>query len=319
MSQKQTIPVVDLRDYLSDSKTAKQNFVDTVGGALVDVGFFAIENHGVDAGLIDKAYGLARKFFDLPEKVKRSYEKPEYNGQRGYASFGREHAKDNPNPDLKEFWQIGQEDDGQGLAAQNKYHGNIWPSELPEFKPVFWNLFQSIEACAFVLLKACAVYLGEQENTFSDMAKGGNSILRVIHYPPVPQDAHPKSVRSAAHEDINLITLLCESTDEGLQLLQRDGVWRPIHALQGQIVADAGDMLQNITNGFYRSTTHRVVNPNNDRSRRFSMPCFVHPRSEVDLSPLPSAVRKSGGVEKFPHITAGESLEQRLREIGLKY
>lgn len=315
---KQTIPVVDLRDFYSDSPSAKQTFVDTVGGALTDVGFFAIENHGVDAGIIDKAYGLARKLFDLPEAEKRKYEKPESNGQRGYASFGREHAKDNPHPDLKEFWQIGQEA-SEGKAIQNAYHGNIWPVEFPEFKNVFVNLFQSTERTAMALLQACALYIGEPENFFKDMATQGNSILRVIHYPPVPKDAHPKSVRSAAHEDINLITLLCESTDAGLELLRRDGTWMPIHALSGQIVADAGDMLQNVTNGLYKSTTHRVVNPDNDRSRRFSMPCFIHPRSEVDLSPLASCVAQTGGVEKFPHITAGEYLDQRLREIGLKY
>ncbi len=314
MAQKQTIPVVDLRDFHSDSQPARQNFVDTVGSALMDVGFFAVENHGVDTALVDKAYGLARKFFDQDTPAKKKYEKPEYNGQRGYSSFGREHAKDNPHPDLKEFWQIGQEGD-----TKNTYHGNIWPSEFPEFKPVFWTLFQSLENCAMALLQACAAYIGEPIDLFKNMATQGNSILRVIHYPPVPEDAHPKSVRSAAHEDINLITLLCESTDEGLELLQRDGVWRPIHALQGQIVADAGDMLQNVTNGVYRSTTHRVVNPGNSRSRRFSMPCFVHPRSEVDLSPLASCVAKSGGKQKYPNITAGQYLEQRLREIGLAY
>jgi len=318
MTQKQTIPVVDLRDFSSDSQSAKQNFIDTVGSALTDVGFFAIENHGVDAGVIDKAYGLARQFFDLSEAQKRNYEKPESHGQRGYASFGREHAKGNPNPDLKEFWQIGQEA-AEGKAVQNTYHGNVWPTEFPEFKNIFLNLFHSTERCAMTILQACALYIGESENLFKDMATQGNSILRVIHYPPVPKDANPNSVRSAAHEDINLITLLCESTDAGLELLQRDGVWRPIHALSGQIVADAGDMLQNVTNGLFRSTTHRVVNPNNDRSRRFSMPCFVHPRSDVDLSPLASCVAQTGRVEKFPHITAGEYLDQRLREIGLKY
>ena len=148
------------------------------------------------------------------------------------------------------------------------------------------------------------------------MAKDGNTILRVINYPEVPADKNPASIRAAAHEDINFITLLCEATAGGLELLQRDGTWLPIHALQGQIIVDTGDMLQNLSNGILKSTTHRVVNPDNSRERRFSMPYFVHPRSEVDLSPLPRCVEKVGA-KKYPNITSGEYLNQRLKEIGL--
>lgn len=312
----QTIPVVDLNDFLKGSGSTKDDFVQTVGKGLTDLGFFAVENHGVDHKLIEQAYGLAKHFFEQETSLKTKYEDPTIKGQRGYVSFGKEHAKGANAPDLKEFWHVGQSLP-QDHALRSVYPDNVWPSELPEFKPVFQQLYKQLETCAMTLLKACALYLNENETLFSDMATDGNSILRVIHYPPIAEDANPASIRAAAHEDINLITLLCESTDEGLELLQKDGNWRPIHALNGQIVVDTGDMIQNVTNGILKSTTHRVVNPNNDRSQRFSMPFFVHARSEVDLSPLPSCVEKSGGKKLYEDMTAGEYLHQRLKEIGL--
>lgn len=312
----QTIPVVDLNDFCRGSSFQKNQFIQTMGKGLEGIGFFAVENHGVDAGLIDKAYSLARCFFDLPDVAKKRYELAGLKGQRGFTSFGREHAKDHAAPDLKEFWHVGRELP-PGHRLKGLYPDNIWPDETGEFKPVMLRLYEQLDTCAAKLLEACALYLDLPQKTFSAMAKDGNTILRVIHYPPVPKDAHPASIRAAAHEDINLITLLCESTDEGLELRQRDGRWRPIHALQGQIVVDAGDMLQNVTNGIIKSTTHRVINPKNDRSRRFSMPFFVHARSEVDLSPLPTCVARCGGKRRFPDITAGAYLKKRLKEIGL--
>ena len=302
----QTIPVVDLQDFLSDSPPRQQSFVSTMGSALEDIGFFAVINHGVDSTLIQSAYQVAQTFFELPEAVKRRYEDPKLNGQRGFTRFGREHAKDHPVPDLKEFWHVG----------ESKLP-NLYPAEVPQFAPTLNELHTQLAACAAKLLEACALYLGEPRNLLREMTIGGDTILRVIHYPPVEIDAHPASLRSAPHEDINLITLLCEATADGLELRQRDGLWRPIHALEGQIIVDSGDMLQQLTNGLLKSTTHRVVNPDSDRDRRFSMPYFVHPKAEADLTPLPSCIAKTGGCATFPPITAGAYLQQRLQEIGL--
>lgn len=317
MDRKQTIPVVDLKDFINGGSVVRQKFIETLGRGLEELGFFALENHGVDSALIDRAYSLTRRFFELDSAIKKKYEIRELNGQRGFTSFGTEHAKYSTAPDLKEFWHVGREH-FQNRELAHEYPKNIWPTEVPEYKDVMLKLYEQLDFCALNLLKACALYLGEPENLFSDMALDGNTILRIIHYPPVPKNSHPASVRAAAHEDINLITLLCESTDEGLELLQKDGKWRPIHALNGQIVVDSGDMLQNLTNGVLKSTTHRVVNPGNDHSRRFSMPFFVHPRSEVSLNPLPRMIQKMSGEKKFPDITAGAYLRQRLEEIGLK-
>ncbi len=303
----QTIPIADLRSFLSNDPTQQQEFVLTIGKALEEIGFFALINHGVDRALIRRAYQLAEKFFELPDAAKLHYEDPNLNGQRGFTRFGREHAKDHPVPDLKEFWHVGRE----------SHLANLDPIEVPEFRSTMNQLYAQLEQCAVKLLEACALYLGESRSLLSETTIDADTILRIIHYPPIPEDVNPASLRSAPHEDINLITLLCEATDSGLELLQRDGTWRAIPNLDGQIIVDSGDMLQQLTNGLLKSTTHRVVNSGN-RSRRFSMPFFVHPVGKTNLTPLQTCVERTGGAVAFPKITAGQYLQQRLAEIGLK-
>ena len=311
-----TIPVAHLRDFTHGTEAERAAFVRTVGDALTDIGFFALADHGVQPQVIRAAYAQAQALFDLPDAEKLAYEHAHLHGQRGYVSFGREHAKGSTAPDLKEFWHVGRaiEDDPRNAALP--WH-NVWPTQLAGFQPAMRQLYAQLDACSQALLHACALYIGEPEGRFAQAAEAGDTILRVIHYPPLPADRDPASVRAGAHEDINLITLLCEATAGGLELLQRDGTWRAIHTLDGHIVVDAGDMLQQWTNGLYKSTTHRVVNPDNSRERRFSMPFFVHPRPEVDLTPLASCVARTGGEVAFPQLTAGQFLRQRLAEIGL--
>jgi len=308
----QSIPILDL----SVLESRPKEFAAQIGSALHDLGFFALVNHGVDQSLIDGTYRVVEQFFLMPEERKRAYEDLQLKGQRGFTRFGREHAKNHPTPDLKEFWHVGRELPPDHPLA-GVYPANLWPVEFAEFKPLLSVLYQRLDACAAKLLEAVGLYVGEPRNRISEMARDGNTILRVIHYPPVPPDAPAAAMRAAAHEDINLITLLCEATAGGLELLTREGTWLPIEAMPGQIIVDSGDMLQNLTNGLLRSTTHRVTNAGNSRERRFSMPFFVHPRSEVDLTPLPRCVERTGGEQRYPAISAGEYLFQRLREIGL--
>ena len=248
--------------------------------------------------------------------MKLCYEDPKILGQRGYTAFGREHAKDQPVPDLKEFWHVGR-DLPAGHPLEHAYAANLWPSQIPRFREIMSALYHQLEVCGDHLLEACALHLGEERALFTAMARAGDSVLRVLHYPPIPADAHPASIRAAAHEDINLMTLLLESTAPGLELLQRDGAWRPVHALAGQIIVDTGDMMQRLSNGYFKSTTHRVVNPESSRERRFSMPFFIHPRHAVVLDPRASAIARTGGRAAFTPIAAGAYQEQRLREIGL--
>ena len=338
----QTLPVLNLRDFIegqADSPSKKgsnkkaeersQAFVEAFGSALSDLGFFALINHGVEQRIIDAAYGAAEAFFALPEAVKLKYEIAELKGQRGFTQFGKEHAKDSPAPDLKEFWHLGR---SHPTAHPTRYPDNIWPREVPQFQPVMATLFQQLETCAHYLMQACAQYLQQPQNFFTEQIAEGQTILRVIHYPPISENATPESLRAAPHEDINLITLLCEATTPGLELLKPDGEWLPIHTDPGVIIVDTGDMLQSLSNGLLRSTTHRVVNQSVNQSvnltlnqkidqarsgRRFSMPFFVHPRPDFDLTPLSSCVDRTSGSPQFPAQTAAQYLDQRLKEIGL--
>ena len=298
----------------NEGGAARQRFVKTVGESLADIGFFAVRNHGVSDELMTRAYDVAKQFFHLPSATKQAYHHPEKKGQRGFTGMGKEHARDAEAADLKEFWQV-----GRPGVPHPSYGDNLAPSEVPAFAPTFDELYRSLDSLGHILLRACATYIEEPEDTFSAMADRSDTIVRVLYYPPVGRvgGVPPGAVRSAAHEDINLITLLSGATAEGLELLRRDGSWMPVHTGFDTIVVDSGDMLQNVTNGLYKSTTHRVVNPGDATSERFSIPCFVHARLDVDLTPLPSCVARTGGTPTYPSVTAGAYLEQRLREIGL--
>ena len=315
---RQSIPVLNLQDYLSDDENRKNRFVHELGEALVDIGFFSLTGHGIDLNHIDKAYSVAEEFFALSPDTKAKYENKDGPKQRGHIPFGIEAAKGNPTPDLKEFWQT-----GRTLSTDNPHYEtipeNIWPDDdLPDFQSTIDGLYNEMDNVGVLLLEACALYLGKDKNWFVNMAQDGNTILRVIHYPPIAEDADPNAVRAAQHEDINFITLLVGATADGLEVMDHDGSWIAVEGRHDHIIVDTGDMIQNITNGFYKSITHRVVNPEDAKGDRYSMPLFVHPRPDVDLSPRPEFFDRTGGTAKYPNITAGEYLEQRLREIGLQ-
>lgn len=288
-----------------------------MGDALKDIGFFALSGHGISDENIDASYETIEQFFNLDQTTKNSYENTEIARQRGYTPYGIEHAKDNPEPDLKEFWQT-----GRTLAdnhpLKNEFPDNFWPQACaPKFELHIDGLYNAMEQMSIELLKAASLYLGKDENWLPDMATDGNTILRVIHYPKLAPDTPDGAVRSAQHEDINLITLLVGATADGLQVMDHDDTWIEVEGNHDHIIVDSGDMLQNLTNGLFKSTTHRVINPPNATSDRYSMPMFVHPRGDVDLTPLPEFVAQTGGKALYPEISADEYLFQRLAEIGL--
>jgi len=311
-----TIPTVDYTLAHSSNEDERNDFARQVGEALQDIGFFALINHGIDTELIANAYSQCDQFFDLDEMDKRNYLLPEIAHQRGYTAFGVEHAKDNPAPDLKEFWQTGRSYPTNG--PEPTFPQNVWPtSHVPEFRDIVEQLYNGMEELSKQLLTACSLYLGKPRDWLSNMAEQGNTIMRMIHYPPLDASMPEGAVRSAAHEDINFITLLVTATADGLEVMDHDGSWIKVEGDEKAIIVDSGDMMQNLTNGLFRSVTHRVVNPKDSNSRRYSMPMFVHPRNEVDLTPHPDFVARTGGKPKYQSIKAGDYLQQRLREIGL--
>lgn len=300
------IPVVDLRAlHTPDHAT----LVRTLGQGLERFGFVAVTGHGIPADLLARAYDVAGRLFALPEDVKRRYETPEDGRQRGYTSFGVEHAKDTVVPDLKEFWHV-----GRTLPADHPLHvrgdvpRNRHPAELPAFAEVFDRLFVEMEGFANRLLEAVAEHLGQPAPWFREMVTDGNSVLRLIHYPDLGEGVPAGAVRAAAHEDINLLTVLPVSTRPGLELLTRDGTWMPVHTPPDVMVCDTGDMMARLTGGRLPATTHRVVNPGGRDGGRLSMPFFLHPHPDWILEPLAGDA---------PPVRTRDYLHERLRAIGV--
>lgn len=317
------VPSLDLADFISGDSVKKQAFVQKLGEAYNNIGFVAIKNHGLSDELTEKLYKAVMAFFKQPDEVKAKYEIEGLAGQRGYTGKNKEHAKGRNVGDLKEFYHVGQD-----VAAipdndpvKQEYPENIFPSEVPEFKTHTQEAYRILENTGKIMLRAIALYLGLDEYYFDDKVAYGNSILRALHYFPIedPDSVPPDAVRAAAHGDINLITLLMGASAEGLQVLRRDGKWIPITALPDQIVVNVGDMLDRLTNNKLKSTIHRVVNPPREKmnTSRYSIPFFMHPRSEMDLTCLASCIDEDHP-KLYSDMTAGEFLNERLIELGLK-
>ena len=316
----ETIPSLDLNDFRTPDAAQQAAFVQALGDAFTRIGFVAIKNHGLSDELTQRLYGSVQEFFALPAEVKQRYAIPALHGQRGYTPPGTEHAKGRSAADLKEFYQIGQVDAGAEADSLN-YPDNVWPAEVPELETVATRAYQTLENTGQTLLRAIARYLNLDEHYFDPRVRHGNSIIRAIHYYPIanPEAVPDDAVRAAEHGDINLITLLMGASAEGLEVLRRDGTWVPITALPEQIVVNVGDMLARLTNDRLTSTIHRVVNPPKEKMKqpRYSIPFFMHPRADTDLTCLDGCV-DAEHPKKYEDTTAGEFLEERLREIGLK-
>lgn len=300
---------------LSMADMAKADFAQALGCSFQRFGFAMISDHGMNEAVIDECWALSRRFFDLPVDAKLRYDAAANGGQRGYTAFGREIAKDANENDLKEFWHIGR-DLPMGDPLANAMQPNVWPEEIAHFRTAFTRLYAEFEQAGATLLSAIALYLGLDEHWFEQATDKGNSILRLLHYPPVSPAA--PGVRAAAHEDINLITLLLGAEEGGLELKDRDGNWLPVVPPRGALAINVGDMLQRLTNHRLPSTSHRVVNPAPERRgvSRYSMPFFLHLRPDFLIEPLPQCTDEAHP-QRDPPITAHDYLMERLRDIGL--
>lgn len=306
------VPTLDIRRFESDGK----RFVAQLGEAYAEFGFCGISGHGIPEAVAQNCYDVIEAFFSLPLAVKQRYHRPGLGGARGYTGFGIEIARDSRYPDLKEFWHVGPE---TGVVPQHpSLYPNCWPVEVPGFRAATLALYQALRQLGEKVLQALALYLGEDQHFFADKICYGNSILRPIHYPPVPGGADG-SIRSGRHEDINLITLLIGASEPGLEILRPDGTWLPVTTHGDAIAVNIGDMLQRLSNSVLPSTTHRVVNPDGDAAlrSRYSIPFFLHPNPDFVISTLPGCVSDERP-DRYPDsISANEYLLQRLAEIGL--
>ncbi|MBT8295937.1 MAG: isopenicillin N synthase family oxygenase [Gramella sp.] len=310
------IPSVDLADFLSDDPKRKEKFVNEIGKAYEEIGFVALKNHFLSDNLVGDLYKEVKSFFDMPVETKQKYEIEGLAGQRGYISFGKEHAKGKKEGDLKEFWHFGQEP-SEDANLTEEYPDNVQVKELENFNETGMEAYRMLEKTGIYVLRALALYIGLDEFYFDHWASNGNSILRPIHYPPIQEE--PKgAVRAGAHGDINLITLLMGASTGGLQVLRKDGEWIDAIPQEDELVINVGDMLERHTNNKLRSTIHRVINPPKEEwgKPRYSIPFFMHPRSEMPLNCLEECIDEENP-KQYEDITAGEFLNQRLIEIGL--
>ncbi|MEE4201684.1 isopenicillin N synthase family dioxygenase [Erythrobacter sp.] len=294
-----------------------EQIADELGRSFAEYGFAVVRDHGIPQDLIERAEETSREFFALPDAAKREYRIEGGGGARGYTPFGTEKAKDASVFDLKEFWHVGRElPPGHPLAEFMA--PNIWPEELPGFRPVFSELYAAFEQTGLRVLEAIALHLGLERDFFEDTVANGNSVMRLLHYPPLGEGAPEGAIRAAAHGDINTITLLLGAEEAGLELLTRAGEWRAIDVPEGALVINVGDMLERLTAGVLRSTTHRVVNPRGAGAHRsrYSMPFFLHFRPDYLIEPLEVCAARDHANPQ-PPITAHDFLMQRLREINL--
>jgi isopenicillin N synthase-like dioxygenase len=295
-----------------------ETIADELGRSFAEYGFAVVRDHGIPQDLIDAAEAVSRAFFALPDAVKRGYKIEGGGGARGYTPFGTEKAKDAKVFDLKEFWHVGR-DLPAGHPLAEYMAPNIWPAEVEGFRDTMSALYSAFETAGGRVLEAIALHLGRPRDFFAASVEDGNSVMRLLHYPPLGPDAPEGAIRAAAHGDINTITLLLGAEEAGLELLTKQGEWLPIPATKGALVINVGDMLERQTNGRLRSTTHRVVNPRGDAARRsrYSMPFFLHFRPDFLIEPLPECVSADDATPPPPPISAHDFLMQRLREINL--
>lgn len=310
------IPSLNLQNFTSGTQQQQDQFVADLGRAYEEIGFVAISGHYLSPSLVSDLYTQIKAFFDLPENAKKAYEIEQGGGQRGYTSFGKEHAKGKKEGDLKEFWHFGQYAEVEE-ALKPHYPPNVLVAEIPAFNEVGKAVFQALEQTGIALLRAIALYLGLDKHYFDDFVTTGNSILRPIHYPPI-QTAPKDAERAAAHGDINLITLLMGAHGKGLQVLNRNNQWIDAIAAENELMVNVGDMLSRHTNNTLKSTIHRVVNPPKELwgTSRYSIPFFMHPVATMPLNVLDHCVT-SENPKQFEDITAGEFLNERLVDLGL--
>lgn len=309
------IPRVDLNDFLSNNQDKKDRFVADLGNAFENIGFVILKGHYLTAEHTAKLYSQIKQFFALPVSEKEAYEIPNLAGQRGYTSFGKESAKGKKEGDLKEFWHFGQYRKNENGP---QYPENVYVEQLPEFNVVGKEIYQRLEKTGLSVLQAIALHLGLNEHYFDDYVNYGNSILRAIHYPPITEE--PKNaVRAAAHGDINLITLLMGAEGKGLQVLTKDNEWIDAIAGEGELIINMGDMMARLTNNRLKSTLHQVVNPPKTLwgTSRYSVPFFLHPSPNMSLNCLEDCINEENP-KAYQDCTAGEFLDERLKELGLK-
>ena len=294
------IPKLSLDSLLKNNDQS----LEMLSNALSNHGFFIITDHKIPHSLFNKAYEYSEKFFNLDTSVKSKYSFRESAGARGYTPFGKETALGETVPDLKEFWHHGPVIDD---SYDERIMKNIYVNEIDEFNAVFDELFNEMNSLGAQLLSSISLTLGLDANFFNTSTSKGNSLLRLIHYPPSNNE---NIYRAREHADINLITLLIGANEPGLEVKDKSGNWIPVSSSYDDIVCNIGDMMQLITDKKLKSTPHRVIKYKTDEMKsRYSIPFFMHPSPDTILKSVFNEEDKGGLAHDF--------LDERLKAIKL--
>ena len=294
------IPKLSLKKLFKNEEES----LNSLSSALSSHGFFVITDHDIPHALFDEAYKYSQKFFSLDSQVKNSYSFRKNAGARGYTPFGKETALGETVPDLKEFWHHGPVVDE---TYDNRILENIFVQEIDGFNSVFDELFNEMNALGSKLLSSISLTLDLVPEFFKKSTDKGNSLLRLIHYPPSKNE---NIYRAREHADINLITLLIGANEPGLEVKDKSGNWIPVSSSYEDIVCNIGDMMQLITDKKLKSTPHRVIKYKTDETKsRYSIPFFMHPS--------PDTILKSVFNEHDKGVLAHDFLDERLKAIKL--
>lgn len=310
------LPVIDVSG-LSSSEPANRKAVGAaLRAACEDTGFFYCAGHGIPQGLIDAVFAETRGFFDQPEATKLQYEKSKASkANRGYEILGGQVLEAGAPPDRKEGYYIGldlPEDDPRVVAGRFNRGPNVWPADLPGFRPTMSAYFQAMRTLAETLMNGIALSLDLPEDYFEDYKRDPIATLRLLHYPPQREDAAPNEKGAGAHSDWGALTLLLQDEVGGLQVFDKNSdEWIHADPIPGTFVVNIGDALAHWTNDLYKSTLHRVVNTSG--RERYSVPYFYDGEADYEVVCLPTCL-KPGEEPKYAPITVEGHLINMFRK-----
>lgn len=311
-----SIPVLDLSDALTPGSPRSADVAAQFRAAATTSGFFYVRNHGVDADMVARQFALARELLALPPATRAALSMRHSPTMRGFENLGEQTLDEQAHPDLKESFYCGMhypDDHPYVVAGYQTYGHNQWPAELPAAPERCERYIQAMLTLSRRLMQLMALSLELPEGYFDHTSDSPMVTLRMVRYPPHPDDADALTFGAGAHTDWGAITVLAQDAHGGLEVCMPDGAWVPATPIPGCFVVNLGDMIPRWTNGLYRSNPHRVRNVHSGGAPRYSIPFFYEPDYFARIEAVPGTVAP-GAAPLFPPCTAGEYLAEKYRK-----
>jgi len=313
------IPVVDLGGTFAGDRRAREAAAWEIHKAARETGFFYVANHGIDAALIARAFAEARRFFEQPVERKLKVALKNWPALRGYDPMLEQTLDEGSPSDLKESFYLARDlgPDHPYVKAGLPNHGpNQWPADLPGFREGIEAYYEPMLDLGRHVMRLIALSLSLDETYFDDAVRNPAATLRLLRYPPQPQDAPANQLGAGAHTDYGAITLLAQDDCGGLEVENAAGEWIKAEPIPGTFVVNLGDMIQRWTNDLYHSNMHRVYNTRAARDR-YSLALFFNPDYFTRVACVPSCLPADGRA-KYPPCTAGEHVAELIRRSYAK-